>query len=177
MSSIHMPSLSRYTAFHYVASISFVIVGCLTFAHGQAKDIHGALMFAAGEGNSKLVEDFLASGADVNHRNEYGETPLHVSAIKGDLDTIKAILAAGAKVNAQANAGSPIKQTPLHWMVYPDHKEGVKLLLAAGADPNIQNEDGETPLDMALHMGTSYKEMAKILEQAGGKPSTKHEEL
>eukprot|EP00959_Pyramimonas_sp_CCMP1952_P394643 8268461-Pyramimonas_sp.AAC.1 len=76
-----MASFSRNTLIRSVASLSFVIVNlCLNSAedrHSAERSIHSALVFAAGEGKSEEVKHLLEEGADVNHRNEYGETPLH----------------------------------------------------------------------------------------------------
>mmetsp|Transcript_42565 Transcript_42565/g.51712 ORF Transcript_42565/g.51712 Transcript_42565/m.51712 type:complete len:175 (+) Transcript_42565:106-630(+) len=125
------------------------------------------LMFAAGQGETTKVKEALEQGANVNCRNEFGETPLHVAGISGDLETLEALIAAGGNVNAKADEGTSLAMSPLHWMVYPDYREGVKALLAAGADVNIQNQEGQTPLDMCS--GAKYKEMAAILKAAGGK--------
>jgi ankyrin repeat protein len=47
------------------------------------------LLNAAGESDLETVKSFLKSGASVNARSEYGETPLHVAAIKCDLEVVK----------------------------------------------------------------------------------------
>lgn len=44
-------------------------------------------------------------GRGVNKRNERGETPLHVAAIKGDTDRISQLISQGADVNATDYAG------------------------------------------------------------------------
>lgn len=41
----------------------------------------------------------------VNRRNERGETPLHVAAIKGDVHRVKLLIAQGADVNTTDYAG------------------------------------------------------------------------
>lgn len=41
----------------------------------------------------------------VNRRNERGETPLHVAAIKGDVQKVRALIAQGADVNTTDYAG------------------------------------------------------------------------
>lgn len=44
-------------------------------------------------------------GRGVNKRNERGETPLHVAAIKGDNERISQLISQGADVNATDYAG------------------------------------------------------------------------
>lgn len=44
-------------------------------------------------------------GRGVNKRNERGETPLHVAAIKGDNERISQLISQGAEVNATDYAG------------------------------------------------------------------------
>ncbi|KAK3249840.1 hypothetical protein CYMTET_40750 [Cymbomonas tetramitiformis] len=130
-------------------------------------DIDKSLLFAAGEGDSTEVARLLAEGADVNCVNEYGETPLHVSGIKGEMEVVNALLTAGANVNAQTHSGQSLRMTPLHWFVYPGYTEGVQALIGAGANVNQQNEDGKTPLDMCRQMGSSRNDIASLLVSAG----------
>lgn len=47
-----------------------------------------------------------------------------------------------------------MKQTPLHWAVEEDYPNLVKLLLEHGADPNAESKTGETPLSIALELGS-----------------------
>ena len=65
-----------------------------------------------------------------------GETAMHVAAIRCNKDVIKALIKAGANVNAVAEAGKTMSMSPLHWFVNMNKcdEEAVKLLLDAGAD-------------------------------------------
>jgi len=49
----------------------------------------------------------------VNKRNERGETPLHVAAIRGDHKQVKKLIKAGADVNVGDFAGEQFK---LSWL-------------------------------------------------------------
>ncbi len=60
-------------------------------------------------GSLHYVELYLAQGADVNFRDENGQTPLHYAARKGHTETVGALIEKRAGVNAVDNDN----QTPL----------------------------------------------------------------
>ncbi|MDP2307659.1 MAG: ankyrin repeat domain-containing protein [Pseudomonadota bacterium] len=60
-----------------------------------------------------------------------GSTPLHFASHRGLLETVRALLGAGADVNAREEASGT---TPLHWAAEAGHVEVAGLLLEAGAD-------------------------------------------
>ena len=70
------------------------------------------LIFAAGEGDVKRVESLLADGIDVHQQSKDGESALHVVSIKGSLPTARALLKAGAEVDARTPRGSTFYMTP-----------------------------------------------------------------
>lgn len=63
---------------------------------------------------SRLVPVLLDLGADVNKANKYGETPLHAASRGCRVDTVRALLASGANVNAK---DSQNHMTPLSEML------------------------------------------------------------
>ena len=75
------------------------------------------LIYAAGEGDSTKVAELIASGTDVMQRSKDGETALHVSTVRGDLETVRLLLKAGADVNARTPRGSTLFMTPLQWTI------------------------------------------------------------
>lgn len=66
-------------------------------------------------------------------RPEGGFTPLLHAAMSGDLESVKALLAGGAKINQGAADGA----TPLIVAIVKHHPEVALYLLGQGADPNI----------------------------------------
>ncbi len=63
------------------------------------------LLKMAKEGADSLVEMLLSVGADVNARDENGQTPLMLAAAEGHTETVTALLDAGADVHANDNDG------------------------------------------------------------------------
>jgi ankyrin repeat protein len=86
---------------------------------------------------------------DVNQRGNFGNTPLHVASVRGNLEEINALLDGGAEINARGERGD----TPLHDAAEQGHLHAVERLLAAGAAPDIANIDGKTPRDLASLVG------------------------
>ncbi|XP_044269479.1 ankyrin repeat domain-containing protein 12 isoform X1 [Tribolium madens] len=118
-------------------------------------------------------------------RNERGETPLHLAAIKGDVEQVCKLLAHRADPNATDFAGwTPLHEacnhgwyevafrlvqaganvnakghendTPLHDAAMNGHIKLVKLLVERGADIHAKNSKGKTPLDVATPAVTPY---------------------
>ena len=128
------------------------------------------LVFAAGEGDIDEVRRLLDAGHDVMERTAAGETPLHVSGIRGAPEVVEALLLAGADPDARTNGGPFLKMTPLHWMTHGGHVDGMRLLLEHGANPNLQNVRGETSVDVAARMAPhGGREELILLTEHGGK--------
>uniref|UniRef100_A0A3B5MZ88 Uncharacterized protein n=1 Tax=Xiphophorus couchianus TaxID=32473 RepID=A0A3B5MZ88_9TELE len=101
------------------------------------------------------VQKKVPSGASsrqkdkVNKRNERGETPLHMAAIRGDAKQVKELISLGADVNVKDFAG----WTPLHEACNLGYYDVAKVLIAAGAEVNTQGLDDDTPLHDASSSG------------------------
>ncbi|XP_077579941.1 ankyrin repeat domain-containing protein 12 isoform X1 [Stigmatopora nigra] len=98
----------------------------------------------------------------VNKRNERGETPLHMAAIRGDAKQVKELISLGADVNVKDFAG----WTPLHEACNLGYYDVAKVLIAAGAEVNTQGLDDDTPLHDASSSG--HKNIVKLLLRHGG---------
>ncbi len=108
----------------------------------RKKNVSEAFFASVYKNQTSLIQEFLANGADVNSRDEKGETPLFStlgSDLFGGLDTAKLLIANGAEVNARNLLG----QTPLHYAIMFSMKtEIVKLLILNGADVNAKDNKG-----------------------------------
>ena len=78
-----------------------------------------------------------------------GTTALHEAAESGDLARTRALIAAGADLEATTRLGA---YTPLHLAAAAGQGETVRALLDAGADPNATTATGDV---MALHFAAA----------------------
>ncbi|MDE6639000.1 MAG: ankyrin repeat domain-containing protein [Acetatifactor sp.] len=93
-----------------------------------------------------LTPVFLEKGADVNHADIIGDTPL---LLCGGMDLVKALVKAGADVNARNQDGN----TPLHKALMRRSSEEAQYLIKKGADINVANEERVTPVQLAVEQG------------------------
>ena len=121
----------------------------------QTPDNDRLLITAASVDNVDLVK-FLVAQPKVNltAKDNEGGTALHFAEIK----SLPVLLKTGKfDINARGGAG----QTPLHQAVFNGSAARVKLLLAQPKiNPNLKDNDGDTPLSIAL---TRNAEIAGIL--------------
>lgn len=107
------------------------------------------LMEAVHSQHDDCARILLAAGANPNIANEYGLTPLMVTAYQNSLQMALELIARGADVTARDNMG----KNSLHHAVSHSQcsKELVDALLAAGAQHDVPDNHGFTPLDRYLH--------------------------
>ncbi|MBR5609337.1 MAG: ankyrin repeat domain-containing protein [Elusimicrobiaceae bacterium] len=119
------------------------------------------LMYAS---NAPIARILLSAGANVNAKDDFGNTALLAACDKDKNGVIKVLLAAGANVNAKDSNGN----TPLLEACFWGKKDAVKVLLAAGADVNVKDKYGETPI---FH--THKPEIMRVLIKAGANVNVK----
>jgi ankyrin repeat protein len=76
-----------------------------------------------------------------SYRDSSGDAILHIAAQRGDIDTIKILLAAGLDINMQGDMG----YTPLHYAALSKNGEMFDLLQKYGARTDIKDEFGNVP--------------------------------
>ena len=100
------------------------------------------------EGRQEFISFLVGRGAEVNSRNNKGETPLHILVTYMSEKLLVLFLKLGADVNAKDNQG----QTPLHRAVLFSRSDLVPHLVKHGAWMNKPDEQGRTPLSIAQDM-------------------------
>ena len=123
-------------------------------------------------GRLEIVQKLIKAGADVNLRNNQGDTPLYRAALdkaadNNRLEIIQELIKAGADVNLRNNEGD----TPLSKATFHGRLEIVQKLIKAGADVNLRNNQGDTPLYDAAFYG--YLEIVQELIKAGADVNVK----
>lgn len=111
-----------------------VVVMAIRRRQRQAAQLAGQVLLQATEaGDMVQMQALLAQGAEVNARNAYGWTPLHVATAGGDPAVVDLLLQHGADVHAQSHIGT----TPLDNASTRGGRQAViDLLLVHGAKPN-----------------------------------------
>lgn len=108
---------------------------------------------------STVTKLLIAHGADVNARNDVGETALHLAAGLNHINAVRLLLCHGAVVNVQSRGRSYSKQpksefnrgwTPLHEAFEQGNEAITRELLSNGAHVDVRTATGRSPLDLAV---------------------------
>ncbi len=121
------------------------------------------LTVAAGNGHTDIVEVLLNHGANINAKNEAGQSALMVAIINNFPDVAKGLLDKKADVNARTPSG----MTALICAATLGRTEMVRILLDRGADVRAKDNRGQTALSLAEKDG--YREIVELLRKAGVK--------
>src|SRR5205085_2276760 len=124
------------------------------------KDTRGqtALGLASEVGDVSIMRLLLAKGAEVDSRNQEGETPLFKAATSLRADAVRLLLEHHASVNVPTTwYGSVrngqialLKLTPLHQAATFGPPDMVRSLLKAGAEVNVRDSRGLAALTFAV---------------------------
>jgi uncharacterized protein len=116
-----------------------------------------ALMVAANNGRTAIVDDLLRAGADANITNREKVSPLMRAATQDDAALVQKLLDANADLHHKDTRGD----TALSFAAARGRRENLALLLEAGAQPEA--------IDRAFVSAAQYgePEMARVLLERG----------
>jgi ankyrin repeat protein len=143
----------------------------------EMNSIDQELYLAARENNVPEVSRLLSVGADVNAKNNYGETPLHWACGRGHVQVVIELREHGADIEAKDYED----WTPLHWACCTDNLAAVTELLspndsngATSRGANIEAKDSNdwTPLHWVCSWG--YSAVVKELRDHGANMDAKN---
>ncbi|KAF9640426.1 putative proteasome regulatory particle subunit protein [Lasiodiplodia theobromae] len=119
------------------------------------------MMAASLKDADELVDLLLSRDADVNMKNNNGQTALHFTASKNNLDTARKLVAKKASARVKDKRG----QLALHRAAAVGSVPMIKLLLQANSPLNATDMDGMTALHHTIAEG--HGDAALVLLKAG----------
>lgn len=114
------------------------------------------LMYAARNGNEKLLDYLLSKHANPLVKNGYGDNALMLAAFQGHLECVKRLSEAGADITQQGAGWAP-----LNYAAFAGHEDIVAYLIGRGAPVNARALNGMTPLMLAARNG--YPAVVRLL--------------
>ncbi|XP_048247426.1 ankyrin-2-like [Haliotis rufescens] len=141
--------------------IMFAKIGSDQRTEGLHKEAHTVLQQTTkrenGKEHTKDIQPHMRLAHLVNRMDITKETPLHKAAYTGNADSVKCLINAGARINAQ----DEFDMTPLHLAVMKDHTDCIMYLLAANASLGITEMYDSLPL--AMSYGSSISTLKAIV--------------
>ena len=140
--------------------------------HPEQLDIYSPegftpLALAAHFGHLEAMRVLIDSGADMNRvaTHQIAVTPLHAALFGRQVAAAVLLIERGADVTV-ARGGAGHKRagwTPLHYAAGMGFGTLVQPLLDRGADPTHRDDEGKTPLDVAIQ--ANHKDIAGVLRR------------
>ena len=143
-------------------AIGLVLTGWLACLHLLAAvppSSSNALFDAIRAGDHTAVKTLLKNGADLQARDESGDTLLMAAALNADVAVLELLLKAGADVNATNQAGA----TALLRAATSEDK--TRLLVATGADVKVRSHTGNDALILAARQAGNSRTVKYLLDQ------------
>src|ERR1017187_10344224 len=138
-----------------------IVVPTVAFAITDDENLE--FVTALGDGNIKVVQQYLDNGVNVNG-SSFAWSPLQIAANKGQIEIVKLLVEHGADLNYT----HPItKMTALSLAAYNGSMEVVQYLLSKGADPNIKLRGGVSIVRAVREVGNTA--MVDFLMKNGAK--------
>ena len=109
---------------------------------------------AVGNPNLEFLTDLIAAGANINHADVHGNTPLIEACIGGFTEAVRCLLGPGNGPNGcDLDHVDATGDSAIHTALKRGHVAIVKMLCDKGASLDQEDEDGRTSLEIAVDRG------------------------
>lgn len=161
ISDVDSRDVDGWTALHWAARRGNSDAVALLLAYGADPRLttwnerRSALHLAAPSNSALCMQQILQwrqgnAMVDLELRDVYGFTPLHVATESNAVATTACLISSSADLNARENFGS----TPLQSAIGENKVEAAGVLLRYGADYKIVNKSGDNILHIAANIAT-----------------------
>lgn len=132
---------------------------------GLAKDANEDLLSASRAGDIAAVKSALESGAVVETKTAYGQTPLYLAAMNGHEDVVRFLLDKGARTDVQDTF---YKAPMLAFVLQRKHWDIAKLLVSKTTNPDqsLQDVAGTGRAELVQAVLTDFKPSQSALDKA-----------
>jgi ankyrin repeat protein len=110
-----------------------------------------------------VIKTIIQLGADINGKDDFGNTPLIDASIMGKLDLVKMYLLLRAKINLKDADG----ETPLMHALRNKNLKVARYLIEAGADVKARDDKGNTTLLHLVKKEIDAPDIVKLLIDKG----------
>jgi ankyrin repeat protein len=177
---VNAPAPDGATALHWAVYTEDAETTALLIRAGANVNVRNnygvsPLALASKQVNPHILDQLMKAGADPNDEINYinaNETPLMHAARAGNVEGVRLLLVAGAKVNAREGWNG---QSAIQWAAAEGHSAVVEALIEGGADIRQRSNAGTTPFMFAVRKGDMRS--VKALLAAGADVNEKRVDL
>lgn len=124
--------------------------------------------------NPKVMRWLLNAGANIETKDDKGNTALSRAAFRGDLPMVKMLLDAGANKDSRNQEGKTPLRLAIASIFSNKAREIAMTLIRGGADVNLADNDGISPLHVAVVC--NMREIIEALCNANAELNPRNEE-
>ncbi|XP_055848446.1 serine/threonine-protein phosphatase 6 regulatory ankyrin repeat subunit A-like [Episyrphus balteatus] len=151
-------NIERSTALHIACEEGFanIVEMLLQYqADVNCVSLYGTPLHCAArnrDDNKCFIEILLANKANINSKNENGDTALHIAVQYENTNIVETLVKNGADIDSKNN----VYVTPLHRAINFNSFGAIYILLEHGCSINSKDINGNTPLHQAITSGHPF---------------------